>query len=47
VGEEEVDNLTLAKMIADILGKKLEYEMVDSIPADQVMTYDIVYLESY
>ena len=29
VGEEEVDNLTLAKMIADILGKKLEYEMVD------------------
>lgn len=29
VGEREVDNLTLAKMIADILGKDLKYEIVD------------------
>lgn len=29
VGEREVDNLTLAKMIADIVGKPLNYEMVD------------------
>jgi dTDP-glucose 4,6-dehydratase len=29
VGEKEVDNLTLAKMIADILGKPLNYELVD------------------
>lgn len=29
VGEKEVDNLTLAQMIADIVGKPLKYEMVD------------------
>ena len=29
VGEQEVDNLTLAKTIAQILGKELNYEMVD------------------
>lgn len=29
VGEKEVDNLTLAKMIAEIQGKPLNYEMVD------------------
>lgn len=29
VGEREVDNLTLARTIADILGKPLKYEMVD------------------
>ncbi len=29
VGEKEVDNLTLAQMIADIIGKPLKYEMVD------------------
>lgn len=29
VGEEETDNLQLAQMIADILGKELKYEMVD------------------
>jgi len=29
VGDKEVDNLTLAQMVADILGKPLHYEMVD------------------
>lgn len=29
VGEEEVDNLTLAKMIAEVIGKPLQYELVD------------------
>ena len=29
VGEEEVDNLTLAKLIAKAIGKELKYEMVD------------------
>jgi dTDP-glucose 4,6-dehydratase len=29
VGEREVDNLTLAQTIADILGRKLHYEIVD------------------
>jgi dTDP-glucose 4,6-dehydratase len=29
VGTEEIDNLTLAKMIAEAQGKKLNYEMVD------------------
>lgn len=29
VGEKEVDNLTLAKMISEIVGKPLNYEMVD------------------
>ena len=29
VGEKEVDNLTLAKMIAEYVGKPLKYEMVD------------------
>ena len=29
VGQEEIDNLALARMIADILGKELKYEMVD------------------
>lgn len=29
VGEKEVDNLTLAQMIADILGKPLNYELVN------------------
>jgi dTDP-glucose 4,6-dehydratase len=29
VGEREIDNLTLAQMIADIVGKPLHYEMVD------------------
>lgn len=29
VGEREVDNLEMAKMIAKILGKELKYEMVD------------------
>jgi dTDP-glucose 4,6-dehydratase len=29
VGDEEVDNLTLAKKIANILEKELRYEMVD------------------
>jgi len=29
VGEKEVDNLTLAKTIAEILGKPLNYELVD------------------
>lgn len=29
VGEVEIDNLSLARMIADILGKPLQYEMVD------------------
>ncbi len=29
VGEKEVDNLELAKLIADIIGKPLKYEMVD------------------
>jgi len=29
VGEKELDNLTLAKMIAEILGKELKYEMTD------------------
>jgi len=29
VGEKETDNLQLAQMIADILGKELKYEMVD------------------
>jgi len=29
VGEKEVDNLILAKMISDILGKPLNYELVD------------------
>lgn len=29
VGEKEVDNLTLARNIADIIGKPLNYEMVD------------------
>jgi len=29
VGEKEIDNLTLAKFIAGIIGKELKYEMVD------------------
>jgi dTDP-glucose 4,6-dehydratase len=29
VGEREVDNLSLAQMIAEIVGKPLAYEMVD------------------
>lgn len=29
VGEREVDNLTLARMIAEAVGKPLDYEMVD------------------
>jgi dTDP-glucose 4,6-dehydratase len=29
VGEREVDNLQLAQIIADIMGKKLNYEMLD------------------
>ena len=29
VGKEEIDNLTLAKMIADAQGKELNYELVD------------------
>ena len=29
VGEQEVDNLTLAKLIAETVGKELKYEMVD------------------
>lgn len=29
VGEKEIDNLTLAKTIANIMGKKLDYELVD------------------
>ena len=29
VGEEEVDNLSMAKMISEFIGEKLEYEMVD------------------
>jgi dTDP-glucose 4,6-dehydratase len=29
VGEREVDNLTLAKMIAEMIGKPLRYELVD------------------
>lgn len=29
VGEEEVDNLSLAKLIAEAVGKELKYEMVD------------------
>jgi len=29
VGEREVDNLEMAKMIAEYVGKKLKYEMVD------------------
>jgi len=29
VGEKEIDNLTLAKFIADVVGKPLNYEMVD------------------
>ena len=29
VGEREVDNLELAKMVAEIMGKELKYEMVD------------------
>jgi dTDP-glucose 4,6-dehydratase len=29
VGPEEVDNLSLAKMIADVQGRELKYEMVD------------------
>lgn len=29
VGSEEVDNLTLAKMIAEVIGKPLQYELVD------------------
>jgi dTDP-glucose 4,6-dehydratase len=29
VGEREVDNLTLAKMIAKVVGKELNYELVD------------------
>lgn len=29
VGEREVDNLTLAKMIAEVIGKPLNYDMVD------------------
>lgn len=29
VGKEELDNLTLAQMIADILGKPLSYELID------------------
>jgi dTDP-glucose 4,6-dehydratase len=29
VGEKEIDNLSLAKLIANILGKELKYEMVD------------------
>ncbi len=29
VGEKEIDNLTLAKFIADVIGKPLKYKMVD------------------
>ena len=29
VGEKEIDNLSLGNMIADIIGKKLNYELVD------------------
>ena len=29
VGEREIDNLTLAQMVASIIGKELNYEMVD------------------
>lgn len=29
VGEKELDNLELAQLIADVLGKKLDYKMVD------------------
>ena len=29
VGEKEIDNLTLAKFIADVVGKPLKYELVD------------------
>ena len=29
VGEKEVDNLTLAQFVADVIGKPLHYEMVD------------------
>jgi len=29
VGEKEVDNLTLAQLVADVVGKPLNYEMVD------------------
>jgi len=29
VGKEEVDNLTLAKMVAAAQGKELNYEMID------------------
>jgi dTDP-glucose 4,6-dehydratase len=29
VGTEEIDNLTLAQMIANVMGKELKYEMVD------------------
>jgi len=29
VGEKEIDNLTLAKLIAQVIGKPLRYEMVD------------------
>lgn len=29
VGDEQVDNLSLAKTIAELMGKKLEYEVVD------------------
>tara|TARA_R110000851_G_scaffold236991_5_gene389741 strand:- start:12520 stop:13533 length:1014 start_codon:yes stop_codon:yes gene_type:complete len=29
VGEQEVDNLELAQIIADVIGKELKYEMVD------------------
>lgn len=29
VGEKELDNLELAKFVADVIGKPLEYEMVD------------------
>jgi dTDP-D-glucose 4,6-dehydratase len=29
VGQEEIDNLTLARMIADITGKRLNYELTD------------------
>jgi dTDP-glucose 4,6-dehydratase len=29
VGEEELDNLTLAQIVADIIGKPLKYEMID------------------
>ena len=29
VGSKEIDNLSLAKSIANVLGKKLKYKMVD------------------